>query len=79
MKKKIGKFVLITLSIALLSVIVQFGYNMIFVKKIAFETSKGGDGKLNQMLYESDTLDDSYFQNESLISANLEGALERID
>ena len=63
----------------LLSVVVQFAYNMLFVKEAVFETTKGGDGKLNQMLYESDFLSDDYFKDTALISANLEGAIERID
>ena len=79
MKKVISRGVILALVAALSSVVVQFGYNMIFVKPIAHETTKGGDGKLNTMLYESDKLEDSYFNNESLISKNLEGALERID
>ena len=79
MKKTLGKCVLISLLAALTTVVAQFGYNMIFVKEVVNETQKGGDGKLNQMLYESDKLADSYFSNASLISSNLEGALERID
>ena len=79
MKKIVGKCVLFALLTALTTVVCQFGYNMLFVKKVAYETTKGGDGKLNTMLYESDKLDDSYFNDTSLISANLEGALERID
>ena len=63
----------------LLSVIAQFGYNMLFVKPVAFETTKGGDGKLTEMLYQSEFLEDSYFSDVSLISGNLEGAIERID
>ena len=31
------------------------------------------------MLYESERFDDNYFDDEKLISSNLEGALERID
>ena len=62
-----------------LSTLLQFGYNMIFIKPVAFETTKGGDGKLTEMLYKSDSLDDSYFENIDLISSNLEGAIERID
>ena len=63
----------------LLSVIAQFGYNMLFVKPVAWETTKGGDGKLTEMLYQSEFLEDSYFSDVSLISENLEGAIERID
>ena len=78
--KKIVKRVSILLVIALLgSMIGQFGYNMLFVKSYAAETTKGGDGKLTQMLYQSEFLEDSYFADTALISANLEGAIERID
>ena len=65
--------------ILLLSVAVQFGYNMLFVKPYAAQTTKGGDGKLTEMLYSSEFLDDSYFGDTALISKNLEGAIERID
>ena len=74
--KKVALFLVIAL---LGSVILQFGYNMLFVKPIEFETTKGGDGKLTEMLFLSDSLDDSYFEDSDLISANLEGAIERID
>ena len=60
MKKVIGKCVVFSLLAALTTVVAQFGYNMLFVKEVVNETTKGGDGKLNQMLYESDKLDDSY-------------------
>ena len=61
------------------SILVQFGCNMLFVKPFAAETTKGGDGKLTAMLYESEFLEDSYFEDVALISKNLEGAIERID
>ena len=61
------------------SVLLQFGYNMIFVPPVAYETTKGGDGKLTDMLFMSESLEDSYFEDTALISANLEGAIERID
>ena len=61
------------------SVILQFAYNFLFVKPYEPELTKGGDGKLNQMLYESEFLEDDYFADTALISANLEGAIERID
>ena len=61
------------------SILLQFGYNMIFVTPVAYETTKGGDGKLTEMLYLSDTLDDAYFEDAATVSQNLEGALERID
>lgn len=74
------KIIVLVLVIAILgSTLAQFGYNMIFIQPVEFETTKGGDGKLTRMLYESDTLDDSYFEDVALISSNLEGAIERID
>ena len=77
---KNGKGICIGIVAALLlSVVAQFGYNTLFVKEAVFETTKGGDGKLNQMLYESDVLSDDTFKDTALISANLEGAIERID
>ena len=78
MKSK-RKMILVILIIVLLSIVIQFAFNMLFVKPYEVELTKGGDGKLNQMLYESEFLDDSYFKNTDLISSNLEGALERID
>ena len=63
----------------LLSVALQFGYNMLFLTPVVGETTKGGDGKLTEMLYQSEWLEDSYFLDTALISANLEGAIERID
>ena len=78
--RKMIKIIAISLIIALFgSIAVQFAYNMLFVKPVAYETTKGGDGKLTQMLYESETLEDSYFEDVKLVSANLEGAIERID
>ena len=52
---------------------------VLLVKPTAYETTKGGDGKLTEMLYQSETLPDEYFTDTALISANLEGAIERID
>ena len=78
--KRIMKTVALCLVIAFFgSIILQFAYNMLFVKPYAAETTKGGDGKLTQMLYQSELLDDAYFADVALISANLEGAIERID
>ena len=78
--KRIVKLVTLCLIAALLvSVVAQFAYNMLFIKPVAHETTKGGDGKLTEMLYQSETLDDAYFENVALISENLEGAIERID
>ena len=79
-KSSIVKKVIVALVIVLLgSILLQFVYNMLFLNPVVGETTKGGDGKLTQMLYESEFLDDSYFQDVALISANLEGAIERID
>lgn len=61
------------------SVILQFAYNMIFVKTYEPVLTKGGDGKLTQMLYDSEFLEDTYFEDAELVSVNLEGAIERID
>ena len=60
------------------SVILQFGYNMLFVQPFAAEATIG-DGKFTEMLYQSEFLEDSYFEDVALISYNLEGAIERID
>ena len=79
-KSSIVKKVAIGLVIAFFgSIILQFAYNMLFLNPVVGETTKGGDGKLTQMLYESEFLDDSYFKDVALISSNLEGAIERID
>ena len=78
--KRIVKLVTLCLIGAfLISVVAQFAYNMLFIKPVANETTKSGDGKLTEMLYQSEFLDDSYFENVALISENLEGAIERID
>lgn len=61
------------------SVIFQFAYNMLFVTPYEPVLTKGGDGKLTQMLYESENLEDAYFENTDLVSENLAGAIERID
>ena len=79
-RKKVIKFTVIGLVVAFFgSIILQFGFNMLFVTPEAYETTKGGDGRLTEMLYESEFLEDSYFEDTALISANLEGAIERID
>ena len=79
-RKKVIRLVALGLVIAFFgSVLVQFGCNMLFVNPFAAETTKGGDGKLTAMLYESEFLEDSYFEDVALISENLEGAIERID
>ena len=79
MKKNAGIIALVLVISLVASIALQFGYNMLFVKEVVNETTKGGDGKLTKMLYESEFLDDSYFDNVKLISENLEGAIERID
>ena len=80
MINKFWKITALVLVISLFaSILLQFGYNMIFVNPVAHETTKGGDGLLTDMLYNSPNLDDSYFEDTDTISANLEGALERID
>ena len=76
---KIAKISALILLIAFFgSIIVQFGYNMLFVQPFAAESTIG-DGKLTEMLYQSEFLEDSYFEDVALISENLEGAIERID
>ena len=79
MKKGMKRLVLLVAVLFLGSVVLQFGYNFLFIKVYEPELTKGGDSKLNQMLYESENLEDSYFQDADRISANLEGAIERID
>ena len=79
MKKKIVIISLLVVLSFIVSVLGQFGFNMLFVKPYAAETTKGGDGKLTEMLYQSENLPDSYFLDTALISSNLEGAIERID
>ena len=79
MKKKIALISLSVFGAVILSVLIQFGYNMLFVRPVAHETTLGGDGKLTEMLYRSEELPDSYFEDAALISENLKGAIERID
>ena len=79
MKKTVVLVALGLVGSFILSVALQFGYNMLFIKPVVNETTKGGDGKLTEMLYQSEFLDDEYFKDVDLISANLEGAIERID
>ena len=77
--KNATKFLVGIIVVFVVSILGQFGYNMLFVKEYVPELTKGGDGKLTQMLYESENWEDSYFADTALISANLEGAIERID
>ena len=79
MKKIIKTGAIILVVGLLLSILGQFGWNMLFVKPVVGETTKGGDGLLTEMLYLTDSLEDSYFEDTELISRNLEGAIERID
>ena len=79
MRKKIRRISLIVIGVILLSIIVQFLCNIIFVKPYEVEPELGGDGLLNTMLYESDKLEDSYFKDSKKISNNLEGALEEMN
>ena len=79
-KSIIVKRIIISIAILLVgSILLQLAYNMLFLNPVVGETTKGGDGKLTQMLYESEFLEDAYFQDVELVSANLEGAIERID
>ena len=79
MRKKIKITAILLIVAFFVSIIAQFGYNMLFVKPVVNETTKGGDGKLTEMLYQSEHLEDSYFDDVALVSENLEGAIERID
>ena len=79
MKKRPMRLILWTAVLLLGSVAVQFAYNFLAVQPYEPVLTKGGDGKLTQMLYESEFLEDSYFEDTALVSANLEGAIERID
>ena len=79
MRKSCKKIALLTLLALIGSVILQFGYNMLFVKPYVPELVIGSDGKLTTMLYESENLPDEYFLDTALISENLAGAIERID
>ena len=79
MKKRIITASILLLVGILSSVLLQFAYNMIFVGKYEPVLTKGGDGKLTTMLYESENLPDEYFTDTALVSENLAGAIERID
>ena len=77
--KKGNLIAIVVASVLLGSILVQLLCNLLFVTPVAAETTKGGDGKLTEMLYQSEFLEDSYFEDVALIRANLEGAIERID
>ena len=79
MKKKPKRLILWVVILFFVSVALQFAYNFLLVKPYEPVLTKGGDGKLTQMLYESEFLEDSYFADAALIASNLEGAIERID
>ena len=79
MKKKAKMFILLLIALFFGSIVLQFGYNFLLIQPYEPVLTKGGDGKLNQMLYESDSWEDSYFADAAKISTNLEGAIERID
>ena len=67
-RRRIIRTVALSLIIAFFaSILIQFGYNMLFVKPIAYETTKGGDGKLTEMLYQSESLPDEYFEDVALM------------
>ena len=79
MKKWRKTLIILVVALFFGSIILQFAYNFLFVKPYEPVLTKGGDGKLTQMLYESEFLEDSYFEDVALIASNLEGAIERID
>ena len=79
MKKGLGIAIITIAALLLGSILIQFAYNMLFIGVYEPTLTKGGDSKLNEMLYESENLSDDYFSNTELISANLAGAIERID
>ena len=79
MKKRIVLTTVLIVGALLLSVILQFAYNMLFISPYEPTLTEGGDGKLTDMLYQSENLPDEYFENAEEISANLKGAIERID
>ena len=80
MRKKVVKISIISfISLLFLSIVLQFGFNMLFIDVYKPEMVKGGDKHLNTLLYESPNLPDSYFNDEVVISEKLEGAIERIN
>ncbi len=79
MGKKIRRISLIFIGALFLSIVIQFLCNMIFVKEYIKEPELDGDGLLNEMLYKSDILEDTYFNDVELISNNLAGALEEMN
>ena len=79
MKKRYKTLIILALALFFGSVVLQFGYQFFFVKPYEPVLTKGSDNKLNQMFYESENMEDSYFANVAQVSANLEGAIERID
>ena len=79
MKKRIKRLSLWAAALFFGSVVLQFAYNFLMVKPYEPELTKGGDSGLNQLLHESENLEDSYFTDADQIYAKLEGAIERID
>ena len=79
MKKRYKTVVILVLALFFGSIVLQFGYQFLFVKPYEPVLTKGSDNKLNQMFYESESLEDSYFSDAAQVAANLEGAIERID
>ena len=78
-RKRIVLIAVLILVVLVGSVLLQFGYNMLFIPIYEPELTKGGDGALTKMLYESEGLSDEYFSDHKTVSANLAGAIERID
>ena len=76
---KIRSVVLLGLTVAVTTTVLQFLYNFLFVKPYEPELIKGGDGKLTQLLYDSEWMSDDDFDDAEFISLQLEGAIERID
>ena len=79
MKIKPKWLILSAVGLFVLSVVLQFAYNFLMVKPYEPLLTKGGDSGLTQFLYESENLEDSYFEDAAQIFAKLEGAIERID
>lgn len=79
MKIRPKQLIIWVVALFLGSVVLQFAYNFLLIKPYEPELTKGGDSGLNQLLYESENLEDSYFADAEQIYAKLEGAIERID
>ena len=79
MKKRYKTLIILVVALFFGSIVLQFGYQFLFVKPYEPVLTKGSDNKLNQMFYESENWEDSDFEDAALIAANMEGAIERID